>query len=168
MPLQHMTTTISNHHIWDSFLTSCRNGQTDASNYHSQWDSNEAFNSFLPFFKSYNNPVHLTKQKCKETQNNPLQLSSIEDQEKADHALLKPNRHELQLIRKKTTQNKTRLGPRSTMWVSAEGMRVKLKSDASLKEKWETERPSDCSYIRTNYFQGDHKEVLWPLRNNIP
>lgn len=76
MPLQHVTTTISNHHVWDSFLTSCRNGQTDAPNYHSQWDSNEAFNSFPPFFRSYNNPVRLTKQECKEAQNNPLRLSS--------------------------------------------------------------------------------------------
>lgn len=60
-------------------------------------------------------------------------------------------------------------GTASTVWVAAKAWRRGRKSKTKkqlYKGKMGNQKVSNYSYMRINYFQGHHKDVPWPLRNN--
>lgn len=137
MPSEQGTSTVSIH--WHLGLISglpemARQMPWTTTSMRQQWN----LNSFLPSFKSYITPYVWLNKNIKKLRTTHIGFLS-QDQEKADP--MKSNKHELQRIRKKTSQNKQapQVQYEQQLRGGGKGQRAKLKSNC-IKEKWETKR----------------------------
>lgn len=163
MPSEQVTSTVSIH--WHLGLISglpemARQMPWTTTSMRQPWN----LNSFLPSFKSYITPYIWLNKNVKKLKTTHIGFLA-QEQEKADP--MKSNKHELQRIRKKTSQNK-QAGSASTVWAAAKGRGQGTKSETKkqlYKGKMGDQKASNFSHIRTNYFQGNHKDVpyLWEI-----